>query len=632
MALLAAALTFSSYTLCAEERARPQRLATDEVFETTILPLVDNYCIDCHDDDESEGDVSFEDLHSPLQVLENRTTWEKAFKQLGIGGMPPTDKKKRPTRAEFETFVEWLDLKLYHCDCDVVDDVGRETIHRLNKTEYNNTVRDLLGVDIRPADDFPSDDVGYGFNNIADVLSLPPLLLEKYVDAAEKIAAAAVRSESLDNQKQRIVFTRPSDNKSVARAAREIFARLLPRTFRRPANSNEINRYVTLVESAIKQGDTFERGVQAGLQALLVSPYFLFRVETDAKPNDPKAQHHLTDFELASRLSYFLWSTMPDDELFHLAEHRKLHETRVLDEQITRMLNDPKADALVDNFASQWLNLGNLDEVKPDAKLFPEFTPELRADMIHETKLFVRTVFREDRSLVDFLDANFTFVNERLARHYGIDDIQGREMRRVSLPQNQRAGVLTHGSILTLTSNPDRTSLVRRGNWIVNNVLGLPLPDPPGNIPSLEDGAKESGVSSLREQLALHRADPSCASCHNTLDPLGFGMENFDAIGRWRQAAEGRPVESEGIMPSGESFSGPVELIKILKERKRKFAELVTRKMLTYALGRGLDIPDSCTVDDIVADLQENNFRFTTLVRGIINSRPFLTRRGDSGG
>ena len=365
---------------------------------------------------------------------------------------------------------------------------------------------------------------------------------------------------------------------------------------------------------------------------MLVSPHFLFRVETDLHPNDSGDQHLLTDFELASRLSYFLWSTMPDEELFKFAADGKLHQTDVLDKQITRMLKDPKADALVDNFASQWLNLSNLVEVVPDAKLFPEFTPQLRADMIAETKLFIRTVFREDRSILDFLDAKTTFVNERLARHYGIDGVKGKEMRLVSLPPKQRAGILTHGSILTLTSNPDRTSLVRRGNWIVNNVLGLPLPEPPDDITPLEEGVNESGASTLREQLALHRSSANCAPCHNTLDPLGFGMENFDAIGRWRDKENGGAIESGGLMPGGESFSGPVELISILKKRKSKFAELVTRKMLTYALGRGLEIPDSCTVEEVVNDLKKNDFRFTRLIRGIVHSRPFLMRRGETGG
>ncbi len=616
-------VTFWGHASDAGERARPKRIATDEAFKSAVVPVVEKYCVDCHGEDDPDGGVSLHDLSSAERVLENGKAWEMAFRLLGVDGMPPRDYDPRPSHDERTALYEWLDLKLHHADCDLVDDPGRVTIRRLNRTEYNNTIRDLLGVDIRPADDFPSDDVGYGFDNIGDVLSLPPLLFEKYVNASEKIAAAAVH--------KRIVFTRPTDAKTVEQAAGEIFGRLMPRAFRRPVDDAEVDRIVKLVEFAIKRGGSFERGVQAGLQAVLVSPHFLFRIELDPDPGNAEAQHRINDYEIASRLSYFLWSTMPDDELFRLAKEGKLREAEVLDGQVARMLNDPKADALVDNFASQWLNLGNLAEVTPDPKLFPEFTPELRADLVRETQLFARAVFREDRSLLDFLDADFTFANQRLAKHYGIDGVEGDQLRRVTLPADQRAGVLTHGSILTLTSNPDRTSLVRRGNWILNNVLGMDLPEPPASIPSLEDGAKESGATSLREQLKIHRDNPACASCHDTLDPLGFGFENFDAIGRWRERSEGRPVEAGGTLPGGESFSGPVELVQILKKRERDFVQLVTKKMLTYALGRGLGFPDSCAVDDIVADLQENDYRFSVLVNGIVHSKPFLMRRGDSG-
>jgi Protein of unknown function (DUF1592)/Protein of unknown function (DUF1588)/Protein of unknown function (DUF1587)/Protein of unknown function (DUF1585)/Protein of unknown function (DUF1595)/Ca-dependent carbohydrate-binding module xylan-binding len=750
-------------------RSRPKRIATDTAFKKDVLPIVKTYCGDCHGADDPEGGISFHDLTSPEQILQGRETWDKAIKLIRVQGMPPLDYDDRPSHAEREAIIEWLDLKLYHVDCDLVDDAGRVTIHRLNRIEYNNTVRDLFGVDINPADDFPSDALGYGFSNNGDALSLPPLLFEKYIDASERIAAAAIQAEPLDKQKlrfqgkqlkktgsanltgqgffsmsstgsvyheqeikvggeyiirveaaadqagpelakcdvridgksikvhevrgqremgiyevrhrlkkgkrrieatfindyynpkaedpkdrdrnmavrfielqgplnaaapevhRRIVFTKPSAKNSVEQAATEIFKRLLPRTFRRQVDAGEVERIVKLVKFATDRGETFERGVQIGLQAILVSPHFLFRAEFDSQPNDGSTQHSINDFELASRLSYFLWSTMPDNELFRLARSKQLHEPKVLDAQIARMLKDPRADALVDNFASQWLNLSNLVEVNPDQKLFPEFTPELRADMVRETQMFARTIFRENRSLIEFLDADFTFANERLAKHYGIDGVQGNELRQVSLPAGQRSGVLTHGAILTLTSNPDRTSLVRRGVWIVNNVLGLDLPDPPGNVPSLEDGAKESGAKTMREQLKIHRESPACASCHETLDPLGFGFENFDAIGRWRVEAEGVPVDSGGTLPSGESFRGPAELVTILLKRKRGFVELVTKKMLTYALGRGLDIADSCTVDDIVAELEENDYRFNVLVREIVHSKPFLKRRGEEG-
>jgi len=759
LAIVVSVTLFAQSLLAAEPS--PERTASDAEFKSAVLPVVHKYCADCHGEDDPEGDFSIHDLRDPKQILANRENWEKAYRHLGIGGMPPKDHDDRPTRAQQQAVAAWLHLKLHRVDCEVVDDAGRVTVHRLNRTEYNNTVRDLLGVDIDPAADFPSDDVGYGFSNIADVLSLSPLQVEKYVDASEAIAAAAIvtnagsgqtqsfgpdklqtdgqasrreqavwmhstgaaickpkldsadqyviRVEAIADQAgselakveirvdgkaiktfevkghlelgdyeceaklsagnhviaavfvndyyepkarnprdrdrnlgirsielkatspvaptkvhQQIIFTKPSKDKSVAQAASEILRRLMSRAYRRPVTDDEVKRLVNLVEFATKRGDSFERGIQVALQGVLVSPHFLFRVE-DVPPT-AKGSQPINDFELASRLSYFLWSSMPDNELLRIAHAGKLHETKVLDEQITRMLADPKAEALVQNFASQWLNLSNLVEVKPDAKLFPEFTPELRADMIAETQMFAREIFKNDRSLLDFIDADYTFANERLAKHYGIEGVKGSQLRRVTLPGKQRAGVLTHGSILTLTSNPDRTSLVRRGAWVLDNILGVKLPDPPATVQSLEDGAKESGAKSLLEQLKLHRADPTCAACHDTLDPLGFGFENFGPIGRWRTMAEGMKVESGGIMPSGESFSGPVELVQILKKRSPQVAELVANKMMTYALGRGLDIPDACAIDDILVDLKKNDYRFTVLVRGIVHSKPFLMR------
>ncbi len=759
------ALGLPSVAAGAENQRRKRSIATDEAFKSDVLPVIQKYCVDCHAGDAPDGDVSLDKLGGPADVLEDRDTWVRAARILGIDGMPPQDHDDRPSPGQRQRMVDWLELKLFRIDCDVVDDSGRVTIHRLNRTEYNNTIRDLLGVELDVTKDFPSDDVGYGFSNIADVLSLPPLLLEKYVDAAERIAAATILTEAASKRKKRfgadllatsgaasrggsirmhsrgsaiahhdvklageyiirveaeadqagpdlakmeilvdgkkatvhdvkghrtvgtyevtvalhkgkrkieaafindyyqpkaknpqhrdrnlsvqsieiqgpanaappevhkrIVFTKPGKGKSLKQAAREVFGRLLPRAFRRPVDDVEIDRYVRLVELADKRGDSFERGVQVGLQAILVSPHFLFRIEYDDQARDPKTPHNISDYELASRLSYFLWSTMPDEELFRLAQQGALHNSEVLDAQVARMLADPKADALVDNFASQWLTLSNIVEAEPDKKLFPEFTPELRADMVQETKRFVSEIFRTDRSLLDFLDADYTFVNDRLAKHYGIDGVKGRQFRRVSLPPAKRTGVLTHGSILTITSNPDRTSLVRRGAWILDNILGVELPDPPADVPSLEEGAKESGAMSMREQLKIHREMPTCAVCHDTLDPLGFGFENLDPIGRWREAAEGIPVDAGGTLPSGESFSGPVELAGILKNRKDEFAELVTRKMLTYALGRGLELPDTCAVDDIVAQLSTDDYRFTTLVRGIVHSKPFLMRRAE---
>lgn len=750
----------------------PRRVASDDAFENVVAPFVKQYCTDCHGDYEPSAGVPLHELDSPDAILKNEHNWETALKMLRIDGMPPADHEPRPTDAEREAVVEWLDSKLHYVDCDVVDDAGRVTIRRLNRTEYNNTIRDLLGVDINPAANFPSDDVGNGFDNMGDVLSLPPLLLERYVEAAEKVAAAVVVTTPLSEQKFRftgadlqssggasrdnqdgyvlhstgsvfrnfdvqvagayilrvdasadqageelakvefrvdgkpikvhevrghrevrtyevrhtlsrgphkieaafindyynpraersrdrdrnlairmlelqgpldaelpephreLVIATPANEKSkksAQAAAREIFERLLPRAYRRPVDETEVDRILSLVTFALEQGESFERAVQIGLQGVLVSPHFLFRVEYDAQPNDASAQHAISEYELASRLSYFLWSSMPDRELFDLAAAGTLSQPEVLDQQVDRMLADPKADALVNNFAMQWLNLGLLDELTPDPNRFPQFTPQLRRDMVEETRLFVREVFRQDRSVLDFLDADFTFVNERLAEHYGIADVKGEAFQRVALPADQRAGVLTHASILTLTSNPTRTSLVKRGKWILDNVLGVELPPTPANVPALEESAKDVSSASLRDQLRIHRENPGCASCHDVLDPLGFGFETFDAIGRWREKDGGHPVDASGTLPSGETFRGPVELVQILKTRDEDFCRLLTTKLLTYALGRGLERYDRCTVDEIVEALEANGYRFSVLVKGIVNSKPFLMRRGDAG-
>ena len=360
-----------------------------------------------------------------------------------------------------------------------------------------------------------------------------------------------------------------------------------------------------------------------------MSPPFLFRVESDEHPDDPMAERGLTDFELASRLSYFLWSSMPDDELLDLAERGELRQPETLRQQTTRMLADQKSRAIVDNFAEQWLNLRSLDELSPDPAVFPEWDEDLRVAMKHESLALFEAIMRDNRNILDVLDADFTFVNERLAKHYGIDGIEGAEFQRVSLNPRQRTGVLTHASILALTSNPDRTSPVKRGKWIMQNILGKEPPPAPPGVPELEEARKANPNASLREQLEQHRTDPGCAACHRTMDDIGFGLENFDAIGRWRDDDGGQPIDASGELAAGESFSGPVELVKILKTRSTEFARVFSERMLTYALGRGLEYYDRCAVDDILKRLQQNDYRFSELILAVVESEPFLKRRGD---
>lgn len=745
--------------------AGDQQLAAAEapqpdLFETKLQPFVKEFCQDCHTGEEAQAGIDFEKwTHSDAIVKGDREHWEKILAMIEIGAMPPPD-ADQPKKAARQEIVAYLEDKLYNLDCDIIDDPGRVTVRRLNRAEYNNTVRDLLGVTFKPADDFPSDDVGYGFDNMGDVLSLSPLLMEKYLDAAEQITNEAlplVSPESLrqtfdldklnagNNSKRgdfwglpsrgrvtlryeaqfggefiiriraqadqagnelakmqleidgkparvfdiqgqrkpdfyehrvdlkpgrheiaaafindyyvknkadrnlyvgrfevaspvspevaarvgRFVSARPDGETGVGLAAQTVLRPFIERAFRRRATAAEVQQFVSIVEAVVEDGESYDFAVRIAVQAVLVSPSFLFRVEFDQKPNDPKAERSVTDFELASRLSYFLWSSMPDEQLFKLARTGQLKEPATLTAQVKRMLKDEKSQALVDNFAEQWLNLRMLDEVSPDPKLFTTFNDRLRNDMKRETLMLFAEVMKQDRSVLDFLDADFTFVNERLAKHYGMEGVRGEEFQKVSLDTSQRAGVLTQASILTITSNPDRTSPVKRGKWILENILGKEPPPPPPGVPELEETQKTSPNASMREQLEKHRADPGCASCHTTMDALGFGFENFDAVGVWRDKDGQHAIDSSGELPTGEKFNGPVELVRILKARKDQFSRALAEKMLTYALGRGLSYYDRCAVDDILKELNRKNYRFSELVLGITRSKPFLKRRGD---
>ncbi|HEX5268968.1 MAG TPA: DUF1592 domain-containing protein, partial [Gemmataceae bacterium] len=423
---------------------------------------------------------------------------------------------------------------------------------------------------------------------------------------------------------------------------REILSRFASRAYRRPATKDEVDRLVNLAESAEARGDKWEAGIQLALEAVLVSPKFLFRVELDDRP-DSREPHPIDEYQLASRLSYFLWSTTPDDELTGLAAKKQL--TANLDAQVKRMLKDPRSNALVENFAMQWLQLRRIKDFNPDPKRFPTFDDALKASMLKETELFFDAVMREDRSILDLIDADFTFLNRRLAEHYGIADTNG-NMRgqkptrpegnfflgerfvRVSLqPGGQRGGLLTQASILSVTSNPTRTSPVKRGKWVLEQMLGTPPPPPPPNVPQLED-AKRQLTGTLRQRMTQHMVDPACANCHAKMDPIGFGFENYDAVGAFRTKDEGLPIDPSGTLPDGKSFKGPSELKQILKGKKELFSRCLTEKMLTYALGRGVEYYDRPTVERINAALAKDDYRFSVLVTEIVKSDPFRLRRG----
>jgi hypothetical protein len=755
--------------------ARFDRVAAEGQFRDSVLPVLREHCWDCHGDSESKGGVNFDRHTNLVSVLGDRGTWERVQQTVRSGEMPPKKRKVQPSSLERTNLVAWIDRTLFPID-PARPDPGRVTLRRLNRVEYDHTIRDLVGVDFEPAADFPQDDVGYGFDNIGDVLSTPPILLEKYLKAAEDILDRAIvtgpvaprttryapsriqghagggalatlttrgemwvtheapvggdylfrvqaygdqagdekvtmalqadgreleqievrrtrgnpklhehrlrleagthrlsvaflndfyretelvrtnargktykekRIEDRNLQVEfievrgpfsdevpalhaahRAIFFKQPARGSTNRLAREILQRFTNRAFRRPATAAEVDRLMTLFIRAREDGDGFEASVKQALTAVLVSPQFLYRGEPQADPDNPGAVHRVSEHALASRLSYFLWSTMPDEELFSLASKGRLR--RELRSQVRRMLADTKSRALVDNFAGQWLQLRTLDIVAPDDKLFPDFDPALRAALRGETEALFDHILRQDRPITEFLTADYTFVNERLARHYGLKDLpspMGSQFVRVSLDGSGRRGVLTHGSVLTLTSNPNRTSPVKRGKWILENILASPPPPPPPGVPALE--SKETH-GTLRQRMDAHRDNPMCASCHAKMDPLGFAFEHFDAVGRYREKDGDAPVETRGELVSGERFADHQELSRVLSEaRQADFIRCVSEKVLTYALGRGLEYYDRPALAAIEARVQRQGFRFSALIEAVVESVPFQYRRGD---
>ncbi len=603
--------------------------AAKPAFAADVAPFLTRHCTGCHGAKKPRGGVvlDFTGKGEPA-VTQDRPLWEKVADALRSGDMPPAQ-KPRPAAAEVEAVNRWLDVAVFRVDCGGPKDPGRATIRRLNRAEYNNTVRDLFGHPLRPADDFPGDDVGFGFDNDGDVLSMPPLLMEKYLAAAEKVVRAVWRDEAARGR----VLAPGRDDKDKTQSARKVIRVFADRAWRRPATPDEMKRLLRFVEMAERNGDTAEAGIQFALRAVLTSPHFLFRVELDPSGagKDGKA-HPLTEWELASRLSYFLWSSMPDEELFRLARSGDLAKPDILADQVRRMLKDAKARALVDNFASQWLQLRSLRGFTPDQARFPEFDERLRTAIQRETELFFEHVVREDRSVLELLAADYTFVNERLAKHYGIAGVTGDEYRKVSLAGTPRGGVVTQASVLAVTSNPTRTSPVKRGKWILETLLGAPPPPPPAGVEELKDdkpGAELTGT--LRQRMEQHRANPSCASCHRRMDPLGFGLENFDAVGAWRTIDGKEPVDATGVLPGGESFRGPDGLKAVLLKRKDQFARCLADKVLTYALGRSTERGDRCAVDAVARELTAADYRFSAVVLGVVRSEPFLMRKAQAG-
>jgi Protein of unknown function (DUF1592)/Protein of unknown function (DUF1588)/Protein of unknown function (DUF1585)/Protein of unknown function (DUF1587)/Protein of unknown function (DUF1595)/Planctomycete cytochrome C len=621
---LLTALAAAPSVLAASGERPGGHAAKQDFFRSEVVPFLGRYCTQCHGGPKPKGGLALDLYRDETSIQPNNVkAWRKVVHNVRSHEMPPA-RRRQPASAEIESVTSWLTERLSQLETTVKAD--RICLRRLNRAEYNNTIRDLLGVDIHPADDFPADDVGYGFDNIGELLSMAPILMEKYLSAADKIATAVYRDAKA---REHLLGCAPGTQTNPDRA-RQILGAVASRAYRRPATTAEIDRLVRLVDLAHSNGDTFEAGMRLALKAVLVSPHFLFRVELDSQAKEADVVHPINDYELASRLSYFLWSSMPDDKLFEHARRKTLRIAENLESEVRRMLRDPKAQAFVENFAGQWLQTRNLKAAAPDPGRFPDFDDGLRAAMVRETELFFQSIMREDRSILDFVDADYTFVNERLGREYGIKGVKGADFQRVKLPP-ERGGVLTQASVLTVTSNPTRTSPVKRGKWILENLLGAPPPPPPPGAGDLNESKEVADSESLRKRMEQHRSNPSCASCHERMDPLGFGLDNFDATGAWRERDGKFAIDASGTLPGGQSFNGPRELRAILKGRSDAFCRCLTEKMLTYALGRGVEPFDQPAIDRICQSMAADNYRFSRLVIEIVKSDPFQKTRGRRG-
>jgi hypothetical protein len=728
-------------------------------FDQTVRPFVTRTCVGCHNAKLSSGNLNLAGLMAAPNIASSRDTWETVFAKIKGGEMPPPA-APRPNPEQVAAVVDFLKAEFQRIDLAQKPDPGHVTARRLNRYEYTNTVRDLLGVTYRADQDFPADDSGYGFDNIGDVLSVSPVLMEKYLNAAERIASKSIggdplpkavaarglkridintveftahpefdaeynvrvrangqrgdvaapvtcqvwidgvmvktaeidtrttkvaktsdmitpdfveirqyftegphtiraaflnddfpkslsdkdrfeikKNKFLDSievvgpfeskiekaSRKRVLICDPTGGQAcVARIARE----LAHRAYRRPVTQSEVAALVSVYDRARAKGYTSDQSVQFVIEAVLVSPHFLFRIEHNPRATDPNTTSKVSDLELASRLSYFLWGSMPDDELLRSAESGKLRTPAIFDAQIKRMLADQKSVSLADNFAAQWLETRNLDSVKPDPKKFPEWNDGLRDDMKTETRLFVQAVLKDDRPISDFLNANYTFLNQRLAKHYGIQGVTGPEFRRVDLTTDQRSGVLTQASVLTVSSYPTRTSPVLRGKYLLDNILGGAPPPPPADVPPIDEAAV--GVKgTMRQQLEQHRENALCASCHARMDVLGFGLENYDATGKWRTKDGNFAVDASGKFPGGKAFVTPAEMKVLLTADLDDFARCLTEKLLTYALGRGLERYDKRTVAEITAKSAASGYRMQELIGEVVRSLPFQARRGE---
>jgi hypothetical protein len=593
-------------------------------FADKATPLLSKYCYDCHGEKKQKGGIEVHQLTSSEQALRHHRFLENIAKQVEDGDMPPDDEDVLPSDEERAALVDEIRSVLAKLETgNFPRNPGRTTVRRLNRNEYNNTVRDLFGIEFQPGKDFPSDGAGgEGFDNVGDALFVQPSLMEKYLAASKRIVTAIYEDPK---KRERVIFARPGDKLSPEQAARTVLLTHASLAFRRRVTDEDLAPLLAAFGKKLAAGEAYEDSLRTPLQSLLLHPSFLFRMEDDQAG---KTEWKVNDFELATRLSYFLWASMPDKPLLKLASEGKLSDPATLRAETLRMLADKRAETLARHFAGQWLGFEELREVaEPDPKRFPTFTQSLRVAMYRESVEFFNYLIQANRPVSDLIHADYTFANAELAQHYGIGGVSGTQMQKVSLTDPNRGGVIGQASILTATSLPLRTSPVKRGKWILDTLLGTPPPPPPPDAGVLPGDDKSTAGLSFRETLEIHRKKASCAGCHAKIDPLGFGLENFDAIGRWRTVdANGDPIDSKATLPGDISFSSPAELKKLLQGSDELFLRNLARKMLAYSLGRPLEYYDEPVITDLIAKLRKDGLKMQSLVLSIVESHPFQNR------
>lgn len=597
----------------------------------TAVQFVKTHCVDCHTSDDPEGGLELESFRSEQQVVGSSAlieAWKKIADRVHLGEMPPPESEAPPT-AEREEFVSWVETTIHNAICDDGFTAGPPLLRRLNRTEYGNTIRDLLGIHVNSAHALPVDGAGgEGFDNAAETLFISPIHAEKYLDAARSSLSHAFKDP---RSLERLIVSSPGSGVTANEAARSVLKQFLRRAFRRPATSAEVSDYVELFELAHEDDQNYLAALQFAMEAALVSPKFLFLWEEPVGEEPVR----VSQYELATRLSYFLWASMPDDQLMQLAADEKLDDDEVLASQVARMLRSRidkrghRSGAKVNDFATsfieQWLGTRALGrEFVPDKSVARGYDSELEGGMKYEPIFFFEDLLSENRSLLNLIDSDFTYANSRLARHYKLKGTFRQQPKRTDLPDDsRRGGLLGMSGVLAVSSFPHRTSPVLRGKWILETMLGTPPPPPPPNVEQLAEAGTKGSPKSLRERLELHREDRTCASCHASIDPLGFGLENFDVLGRWRTEVDGEPIDAAGELPGGTKFDGPNELKKLLMDRKDLFARNLTSRMLGYALGRGLTHHDRCVVVEVTKALAEDDYKAQTLIAEIVKSVPF---------